>query len=557
LVFENLIMAKGYRRVDRDQPLLLPPDLREWIPDDPVWLVIEIIEQHLDTSAFHAGRRVGGVGREGYDPDMLLALLVWAWMQGVFSSRSIERLCGRDLSFRVICAGDVPDHVTIARFRQGFAAAVEQLFAEVLVVCRRLGLGQLGVVALDGTKIAAPASTDANRTEEGLRRAAQAEQQRQAEREQGRQQARQAAAWHAAQDAKEDARFGEGKGDEMPAVEPPATSGGEAAEQGASGEVSSRARRIAAALADLEAEREQDEAAQLELAARRQARLEAKGGRPVDGRPPAGSEIMLAEQALAEARSEVAERYERWQVSGKGRNPCPGGVEAHHQIRDALARVERARQVVARREARQATKPGWAPVRNITDSQSRLQPRPGGGWVQGYNAQAVATSDGIMLATSVSNSPSDSTAFVGLMQAACAAAEQMGAGPLGTILADAGYLTVDNLTAPGPDRLIAVGRRRDLEQAARNASSPSGNESLEIQMMQDRLKTPDGIAAYRQRGRIIETVFGHGKHNWNFRRFTGCGLQRAQAEWAFHGAVHNIAKIITQLAAQPTRRTSG
>jgi hypothetical protein len=52
-------------------------------------------------------------------------------------------------------------------------------------------------------------------------------------------------------------------------------------------------------------------------------------------------------------------------------------------------------------------------------------------------------------------------------------------------------------------------------------------------------------------------VFGHGKHNWNFRRFTGCGLQRAQAEWAFHGAVHNIAKIITQLAAQPTWLSSG
>jgi hypothetical protein len=171
-------------------------------------------------------------------------------------------------------------------------------------------------------------------------------------------------------------------GDEMPVEEPPADGAGHA--QGSCGG-GSRVCRIAAALADLEAEREQAEAAQLELAARRQARLDAKGGRPVDGRPRAGSEIMLAEQALAEARSAVAERYQRWQVSGKGRNPCPGGVEAHSQVRDALARLERARQVVARREARQAAKPGWAPVRNITDPQSRLLPRPGGGWVQGYN----------------------------------------------------------------------------------------------------------------------------------------------------------------------------
>jgi transposase len=546
-------MAKGYRRVDRDQPLLLPPDMREWLPgSDPVWLVIEIIERHLDTSAFHAGRRLGGVGREGYDPDMLLTLLVWGWLQGVFSSRRIERLGGRDLSFRVICAGDVPDHVTIARFRKDFTEAVQQLFAEVLVLCRRLGLGRLGVVALDGSKVAAPASTDANRTEEGLRKAAQAEQQRQAEREQARQQAREAAARHAAQDAEEDARFGDGMGDEM--AEEPSASGEGVGEGSPAGE-SSRASRIAEALAELEAERQQSEAAQMELAARRQARADARGGRPVDGRPPAGSEIMLAEQALAEARAEAAERYQRWQVTGKGRNPCPDGVEALYRVRRALARLERARKLVARRESRQAAaRPAPAPVRNITDPQSRLQPRPGGGWLQGYNGQAVATSDGIVLATSVSNNPSDSAAFVDLMRAACAAAEQMGAGPIGTILADAGYLSVDNLTAPGPDRLIAVGKRRDLEQAARDDTLPPNSDQSrpEIQAMRARLKTPDGIAAYRQRGRIIETVFGHGKHNWNFRRFTGCGLQRAEAEWAFHGAVHNIAKIISQIAAQPT-----
>jgi transposase len=86
LAAENLIMARGYRPVDRDQQFLLPPDMREWLPaSDPVWLVMRLIEQ-LDTSAFHVGRRIGGVGRAGYDPDMLLALLVWAWMQGALVS---------------------------------------------------------------------------------------------------------------------------------------------------------------------------------------------------------------------------------------------------------------------------------------------------------------------------------------------------------------------------------------------------------------------------------------------------------------------------------------
>ena len=77
-------MAKGYRPVLRDQPMLLPPDMRDWLPPDhPVWLVITVVEDHLDTSAFHAGRRAGGAGAAGYDPDMLVALLVWAYAHGV------------------------------------------------------------------------------------------------------------------------------------------------------------------------------------------------------------------------------------------------------------------------------------------------------------------------------------------------------------------------------------------------------------------------------------------------------------------------------------------
>lgn len=162
-------MAKKYRPVDRDQPFLLPPDMREWLPaDHPVWLVITVVEDHLDTSAFHAGRKTGGAGTAGYDPDMLAAVLVWAYAHGVASSREIERLCGTDVAFRVICAGNVPDHVTFARFRGDFPGAVAGFFAQVLVLCARLGMGRLGMVALDGMKIAASASKAANRTEEGL-----------------------------------------------------------------------------------------------------------------------------------------------------------------------------------------------------------------------------------------------------------------------------------------------------------------------------------------------------------------------------------------------------
>lgn len=201
--------------MDRDQQFLMPESMRDWLPpSDPVWLVISVVAG-LDTSGLHAQRRTGGVGRAGYDPDMLLALLIWAWAQGVRSSRVIERLCQRDVAFRVICAGDGPDHVTISRFRAQSAEVAEQLFAQVLELCARLGMGQLGVVAIDSVKIASNASLAANRTEGGLGKAAA----EQAEIDAGRARklAAAAAAEHAATDTTEDALHGPGRrGDELP-----------------------------------------------------------------------------------------------------------------------------------------------------------------------------------------------------------------------------------------------------------------------------------------------------------------------------------------------------
>ena len=166
-------MAKRYRPVDRDQPYLFPPSLRDWLAEDhPVWLVIRVVEDHLDTSAFHGLRRTGGAGTAGYDPDMLLTVLVWAYAHQVTSSRRIEQLCETDVAFRVICAGNTPQHVTISEFRKAFPGVIAQFFAEVLALCARLGMGKLGVVALDGMKIAANASKAANRTEETLRKMA-------------------------------------------------------------------------------------------------------------------------------------------------------------------------------------------------------------------------------------------------------------------------------------------------------------------------------------------------------------------------------------------------
>src|SRR4051794_3313198 len=125
-------MGQNFLRAQRDQPFLLPPDMREWLPeDDLVWLVLDAVEQ-IDLTAFTGAYRGDGQGRPAYDPALMVALLLFAYCHGVRSSREIERRCVRDVAFRVIAGGHRPDHATIARFRERHEAALETVFTEVL-----------------------------------------------------------------------------------------------------------------------------------------------------------------------------------------------------------------------------------------------------------------------------------------------------------------------------------------------------------------------------------------------------------------------------------------
>lgn len=164
-------MAIGFVPVDRDQRFLLPVDMRDWLEGDHVvWFLIEVVER-LDLSGLRAGYQLGGVGRRAYDPAMMLTLLLYGLSQGVGSSRGIERACRSDAAFRVICGtwGETPDHATICRFRRRHEEAIEGLFCQVLVLAREMGMARLGLVAVDGTKVAASASLGANRTEGWIR----------------------------------------------------------------------------------------------------------------------------------------------------------------------------------------------------------------------------------------------------------------------------------------------------------------------------------------------------------------------------------------------------
>jgi transposase len=189
-------MAQRFIACDREQSFLMPPDVREWLPPRHLaWFVIDAVaEMNLD--AFYAAYRVDGRSRPPYDPAMMVGLLLYAYARGIRSSRVIERACEEDVAFRVLAAQQRPDHATIARFVERHQEAIAGLFGEVLTLCARSGLLQVGVIAVDGTKVHANASRDANLDFEQL--------------------AREIVEEAMDVDAAEDERFGEARGDELP-----------------------------------------------------------------------------------------------------------------------------------------------------------------------------------------------------------------------------------------------------------------------------------------------------------------------------------------------------
>ena len=132
-------MAQNFIGCDRDQELLLPPSLREWLPEDHLaWFVLEAVGE-LDLAAFYGAYREDGWGRAAHDPSMMVALLVYAYAIGVRSARGIERRCREDVAFRVLTANQAPDHATIARFRVRHEDAIAGLVGGVLELCAKAG----------------------------------------------------------------------------------------------------------------------------------------------------------------------------------------------------------------------------------------------------------------------------------------------------------------------------------------------------------------------------------------------------------------------------------
>jgi transposase len=157
------VMGYNFVGFDREQPFLLPPSVAEWLPADHLaWFALDAVGR-FDLSDFRAAYRQDGRGGAAHDPAMMVALLLYPYCAGVVSSRTIEATCQADVAYRVVAGNLAPDHTTIARFRARFADELVGLFTQILAMCAAAGMAKVRVVALDGTKMAAPASLGAGR----------------------------------------------------------------------------------------------------------------------------------------------------------------------------------------------------------------------------------------------------------------------------------------------------------------------------------------------------------------------------------------------------------
>jgi len=442
-------MSKTFRPWDVDQIWLLPPSIQDLVPSGHMaHFIRDTVRSGLDLSAILDSYEEER-GFPPYHPGMMVALLLYGYSQGVYSSRRIARGCEERLDFAAVTGMQRPDFRTISEFRKRHLAALSGLFRQVLALCREAGLVKLGHVALDGTKIKANA---------GINKAMSYGRMKEAEPKLAAEVHRWLA--QAAQtDKAEDRQFGAAKrGDEMP-------------DWMANKE--KRLEKIRAAKAALEAE--------------------AKAG------------------AQAKAASKPDNEGSGEGKAKPGRKPKPVTAEPDKKVQ-----------------------------RNFTDPDSRVMPTKSG-FIQGYNAQAAVDGDHqIIVAHTLTNSPSDQGQFAPLLDAIKA---NLGTNP-DEVSADAGYCSQANLRTLIRRRIagyIATGRQKHGATAA--TTKRKLKSGTLIARMSTKLKRAGHRSRYRLRKQIVEPVFGQIKQARGFRQFLLRGIEKVKAEWAMICTAHNLTKL--------------
>ena len=453
-------MGDDFRALDRETPMLLPPSIQEWLPEQHLArFVVEIVEQ-LDLSEI-TSRYGGSGGKQAYQPAMLVALLFYGYATGVFSSRKLEQATYDSVAFRYITGDEHPDHDTIANFRKRFLSELEGLFKQILELAAELGALRLGTVSLDGSKMQGNASKHkamswgyANRLEQQL----------QGEVEKLLQQA---------QRADEGA---EGKQEQQQELDIPE-------------ELERREQR-------LEAIREAKE----KIEERAQERHEAE---------------------RAEYEEKLERRQEKEAATGKklGGRP-PKEPEAGPKEKDQV---------------------------NLTDGESRIIPGANGGFLQGYNAQAVVDHGShLVVGNHVSQAANDKREVEPALNELAEVEEVLGKPE--ALVADAGYHSKENVekcVEQGIDPYIAGSRERHNQPLEERMKVPPEcpADADAVTAMQHRMQTAEGKAIYGKRKATVETVFGVIKEVLGFRRFHLRGLRGAEGEWTLVCTAWNLKRL--------------
>jgi len=508
-------MAMNFLACDREQSFLMPPDPRDWLPEDHLaWFVLASVEE-MDLGAFYGSYRQDGWGRAAFEPSMMVALLMYAYAQGERSSRGIERRCVEDVAYRVIAAQQTPDHATIARFRVRHEVALAGLFNEVLGLCRESGLVKVGVIAIDGTKVHANASHHSNLDYEQL--------------------AREILKEAGEVDAAEDALYGEARGDELPehlrtregrraalrkAKEKLAheRAGREEAQSEAAGEVEA---------AELEIELDSDVIV---------ARAQGREGWLREARH------QLDEHRRREAKPIVRSRARRLLEAERR---MVGDLEVERAANEAYEHYrEHGRDTQGRRLAR-PPKPYEPPEIppgkiNTTDLDSRNVKTPRS-YTQGYNVQAVVTEEQIVLAAEVSASSPDFGHLEPMVKATKRELQAISVSEIPAVaVADSGYWNEQQMDHVVADEHVQVLIPPD---AGKRETQRPGWQGGRYTAMRQALASDYGGRLYRRRKAMVEPVFAQTKHNRRINQFQRRGRSAALSEWRLITATHNLLKL--------------
>lgn len=434
-------MSHNFRDYDQDQLFLMPPSIQEWVKDGSLARFLSEVIDGMDVrgrlDAFYAPYRVDGWGAPAFHPIMMLKVLLYAYTNGVTSSRRIEAMLEVDIAFRYLAANNQPDFRTINSFRTTHLDALLGVFVDVLELCRDEGMVKLGRVALDGHRVAGDASLSENRKRDRL--------------EQQVRELLDEAAWL---DARENQQHGpDARGDELPSgLKNPRK----------------RAEHLQRALDELQKREDARRAEQEERIALREKEEQETGRKKRGRKPKPAAEVKLPEEARA----------------------------------------------------------------NRTDPESCVMKGRNGRYLQGYNGQAMVDCESqVIVAQQLTNEQAD-VGLLATMLDLCE--EQAGARPA-QVLADAGYWSEANGALDGQGGT-------DLVIATVHWADEKPERHPQRDLMEAKLETEEGKAAYAQRGSTVEPSFGQmvtrGLEHFRLR-----GKRKAGLEWSLWCTTHNLLKL--------------